>query len=90
MRQERGLRLATVMAVFAAALVVAPQFAKSAELDLRPRYAKRTVHYHHHRWHRYGCPDRFSCYPLYGAYGPYGGRPYWNAYTTWVSHGPRW
>ncbi|WP_284416924.1 MULTISPECIES: hypothetical protein [unclassified Bradyrhizobium] len=28
-----------------------------------------------------GCPDRFSCYPLYGAYGPYGGRGYWSAYS---------
>ena len=27
---------------------------------------------------RTGCPDRYSCYPLYGAYGPYGG----HAYTT--------
>ena len=27
------------------------------------------------------CPDRYSCYPLYGAYGPYGGTRYWGAYT---------
>lgn len=27
------------------------------------------------------CPDRYSCYPLYGAYGPYGGPRYWSAYT---------
>jgi hypothetical protein len=27
------------------------------------------------------CPDRYSCYPLYGAYGPYGGRAYWTRYT---------
>ncbi|CAL80644.1 hypothetical protein BRADO7060 [Bradyrhizobium sp. ORS 278] len=27
------------------------------------------------------CPDRFSCYPLYGAYGPYGGQGYWSAYS---------
>lgn len=31
-----------------------------------------------------GCPDRFSCSPLYGAYGPYGGVGYWTAY------GPGW
>ena len=30
-------------------------------------------------WH--GCPDRYSCAPLYGAYGPYGGRDYWAAYS---------
>jgi hypothetical protein len=27
------------------------------------------------------CPDRYSCAPLYGAYGPYGGINYWSAYT---------
>ena len=27
------------------------------------------------------CPDGFSCAPLYGAYGPYGGVHYWGAYT---------
>ncbi len=27
------------------------------------------------------CPDGYSCYPLYGAYGPYGGTSYWAAYT---------
>ncbi len=32
------------------------------------------------------CPDGYSCYPLYGAYGPYGGVAYWGAYTSsgWV------
>jgi hypothetical protein len=28
------------------------------------------------------CPDRYSCYALYGAYSPYGGTPYWGAYTA--------
>jgi hypothetical protein len=28
-----------------------------------------------------GCPDRYSCAPLYGAYGPYGGVGYWGAFT---------
>jgi hypothetical protein len=27
------------------------------------------------------CPDRYSCAPLYGAYGPWGGRQYWAAYS---------
>lgn len=27
------------------------------------------------------CPDGYSCYPLYGAYGPYGGMAYWGSYT---------
>lgn len=34
---------------------------------------------HHHC--RPFCPDGYSCYPLYGAYGPYGGIAYWDAYT---------
>ena len=27
------------------------------------------------------CSDRYSCIPLYGAYGPYGGAGYWSSYT---------
>jgi hypothetical protein len=27
------------------------------------------------------CPDPYYCYPLYGAYGPYGGMAFWGAYT---------
>ena len=30
------------------------------------------------------CPDRYSCAPLYGAYGPWGGERYWATYSyTW-------
>jgi hypothetical protein len=32
------------------------------------------------------CPDRYSCAPLYGAYGPWGGQQYWAAYS--YSWGP--
>ena len=34
-------------------------------------------------WHKIcgNCPDRHSCWPLYGAYGPYGGVGYWGAYS---------
>jgi hypothetical protein len=28
-----------------------------------------------------GCPERYICYSLYGAYGPYGGTAYWARYT---------
>ena len=41
------------------------------------------------RWYREclrGCPDRISCYPLYGAYGPYGGVAYWGAYDVWTPY----
>ena len=27
------------------------------------------------------CPDRYSCAPLYGAYGPWGGERYWASYS---------
>jgi hypothetical protein len=27
------------------------------------------------------CPDGYSCAPLYGAYGPYGGEAYWGGFT---------
>jgi hypothetical protein len=43
------------------------------EVDVYPRRTR----------HRYeGCPDRYSCFSLYGAYGPYGGPAYWGAYTA--------
>jgi hypothetical protein len=29
----------------------------------------------------YVCPDRYSCGPLYGAYGPYGGVGFWGGFT---------
>ncbi len=53
----------------------------SSDLE-RPRPVRR----HHRRAERrpyLGCPDSYSCYPLYGAYGPYGGQAYWAAYTGW-------
>ena len=30
---------------------------------------------------RPACPDPYSCSPLYGAYGPYGGAAYWTRFT---------
>src|ERR1700736_2345106 len=41
------------------------------------------------RFCRVGCPDGYSCSPLYGPYGPYGGTAYWGAYTS-VGWGPRY
>jgi hypothetical protein len=36
-------------------------------------------------WHACagGRDSRYTCGPLYGAYGPWGGRGYWDAYTMW-------
>lgn len=39
------------------------------------RYAPCVLHC------RIACPDGYSCYPLFGAYGPYGGTGYWSGYT---------
>jgi hypothetical protein len=36
------------------------------------------------------CPDGYSCYPLYGAYGPYGGIAFWDAYTGSAFGYRRW
>jgi hypothetical protein len=33
-----------------------------------------------------GCPDGISCYPLYGHYGPWGGRAYWSEYSPAYSY----
>lgn len=38
------------------------------------------------KYSRRGCPDRYSCFPLYGAYGPWGGVAYWSAYTWEYRH----
>ena len=32
-------------------------------------------------WRHTCCPDPYSCFSLYGAYGPYGGTAYWSRYT---------
>jgi len=36
------------------------------------------------QWHKIcprTCPDRYSCWSLYGAYAPYGGVGFWGAFT---------
>jgi hypothetical protein len=60
----------------------------AAEVAVTPSDVERSraVRHHHRRAerrHYIGCPDGYSCYPLYGAYGPYGGQAYWAAYTGW-------
>ena len=56
------------------------------------RQVRKQAHWYSYRpcrGYRCGCPDRYSCYPLYGAYGPYGGVPYWSAYSSF-GWGLRW
>jgi hypothetical protein len=69
------------------------QSAKAADLDLRASSADG-VNMCHRAWRcspqgcgwrricGSPCPDGYSCFSLYGAYGPYGGAAYWSAYTS--------
>jgi hypothetical protein len=56
-----------------------------AEVPLAPNCQRiwschgELCHWRNVCWH--GCTDRYSCSPLYGAYGPYGGPAYWGAYS---------
>jgi hypothetical protein len=56
----------------------------AADAPVSPRSDYGAVHHRYARvQHRHlGCPDGYSCYPLYGAYGPYGGPAYWAAYSV--------
>jgi hypothetical protein len=68
--------------------------AKAADLPYH-HYSHHYSHHHHYaaRHRTYAdcgwrhpchstCPDRFSCAPMYGAYGPFGGVQYWRAYDA--------
>jgi hypothetical protein len=83
------------IAVFAGSLLglvmIRPAVSNAADLDGRLGGREVSVRTHSVRtvvvadgcgWRcRAGCPDRYSCYPLYGAYGPYGGPAYWARYS---------
>ena len=80
----RSLQIAatTITMAFAALLIASP--GRAADLDINNRHVSRSdCGPSGCRQHRpiYRCPDGVSCYPLYGAYGPYGGAAYWGAYT---------
>ena len=70
-----------VICVVAAALAVLLSLPGDASAD------NMTVKHHarkgvaHTSVVRPACPDPYSCAPLYGAYGPYGGAAYWTRYT---------
>ena len=58
--------------------------AQAADLGVSKRYVTRSdCGPYGCEWRRrhYRCPDRLYCYPLYGAYGPYGGVGYWSMYS---------
>jgi hypothetical protein len=53
---------------------------RAAELGARPALQRSASHSGAYAGF-YGCTASYYCYPLYGAYGPFGGTPYWGAYT---------
>ena len=64
--------------------------AAAADESALRRHGKAVHRVNHvdHLYRRRGCPDAWSCFSLYGAYGPYGGAAYWNRYT--YQHGRLW
>jgi hypothetical protein len=72
--------LATASASFASTNL---GFAADAPILKKTVAVRAAAHCRHDRC-RSPCPDRYSCSPLYGAYGPWGGEHYWAAYSyTW-------
>jgi hypothetical protein len=74
---------ATVAAIVSIGLLFTSQ-GQSADLNVNKRHISRSQYgpsYRHSHRSLYGCPDRVSCFPLYGAYGPYGGTAYWGVYS---------
>jgi hypothetical protein len=80
---RRGLCVLAVLTAISSFGLVS--IGQAAELELSKRYVSRPDCDHsgcrEWRGKRARCPDRFSCYPLYGAYDPYGGPGYWGAYS---------
>jgi len=75
------------LAIFAIAVAVSGlqiPVSMAADAPVILRSDSAVVHHRYVQDHRrhVGCPDGYSCYPLYGAYGPYGGRAYWSAYSV--------
>ena len=70
-----------VICVLAAALAVFLSWFGDASADAMAvkQHARKSVA--HTTTVRPACPDPYSCSPLYGAYGPYGGAAYWTRYT---------
>lgn len=75
--------VAAILAISSFALLMASP-GQAADLNVNKRHISRSdCGPYGCRSHRitYGCPDGLSCYPLYGAYGPYGGAAYWGTYS---------
>jgi hypothetical protein len=93
----RKLFLTIAMAATVVGLQATSQIARAADIGVygREPSARVTAGGHCSRqwfcgpegcgWQRFcrvGCPDRYMCSSLYGAYGPWGGTAYWGAYTS--------
>ena len=91
---SRLLSMATAAAIIAFASVSAISSAGAADTGVSrsSRHASNLYCQHIWRcgpsgcdWHRVctrACPDgSYTCTPLYGAYGPYGGVSFWGGYT---------
>ncbi len=83
----KKLSLAMALAIPLVSFVaVELSFAADAEIIVRQKTVR---HYRDYRvveecgWRRCPprCPDRYSCAPLYGHYGPWGGEQYWASYS---------
>ena len=68
-----------VICVGAAALAVLLSLPGDASANGVKHHARKVVAYT--SVVRPACPDPYSCAPLYGAYGPYGGAAYMTRYT---------
>jgi hypothetical protein len=53
-----------------------PNFAAATDLSV-VRHSRHVVA----QYRPMACPDGYGCYPLYGAYGPYGGTAYWTSFS---------
>lgn len=81
MKSLRAIALSMFFIVFAFTEVT---LAADTNLPVRQRAAKHYRVTEECGWRRCPprCPDRYSCAPLYGAYGPWGGASYWAGYSS--------
>jgi len=77
--------LKIVLASAAVATITCICFAPDAAADGVGVRHKRVRHSASQCWNGpcvpVGCPDKYSCWSLYGAYGPYSGAAYLTRYT---------
>ena len=74
--------VAAIIAIFSVAWLSASP-GQAADLNVNKRHVSRSDCGPSgcQRYRRIYVPGPVSCYPLYGAYGPYGGAAYWGAYS---------